>query len=60
MDEEYTDAEIRALLKKVASDRRQEEMRRRRERAGDPNGTPEHGTTTESPRETPLEQKPAA
>jgi len=59
VDEEYTDAEIRALLKKVASDRRQEEMRRRRERAGDPNGTPENGTTTETPHKAPL-RKPAA
>ncbi len=60
MDEEFTDAEIRALLKKVASDRRQAEMRRRQERAGGPEGTPEDETTTETPRETPLEQKPAA
>lgn len=60
MDEEFTDEEIRALLKKVASDRRRNEMRQRQERAGDPQEKPENTTTTEIPRETPLEQKPAA
>jgi hypothetical protein len=59
VDEEFTDAEIRALLKKAALDRRQAQVHQRQERAGDPNGTPENGTTTETPRETPLEQ-PAA
>jgi hypothetical protein len=60
VDEEFTDAEIRALLKKVASDRRRNEMRQRLERAGDPQGKRENGTTTETPREAPLEKKPAA
>jgi len=60
VDEEFTDAEIRVLLKKVASDRRRNEMRQRLERAGDPQDKPENGTTTETPRETPLEKKPAA
>ncbi|MBI2564187.1 MAG: hypothetical protein HYW08_17755 [candidate division NC10 bacterium] len=60
MDEEFTDAEIRALLKKVASDRRRNEMRQRQERAGDPKDQSEKETTTETPRETPLEKKPAA
>lgn len=60
MDEEFTDAEIRALLKKVASDRRRNEMRQRQERAGDPKDQSKDGTTIETPRETPLEKKPAA
>ncbi len=59
MDEEFTDAEIRALLKKAALDRRQAQVHQRQERAGDPIGTPENGTT-ETPLETPLEKKPAA
>ena len=59
MDEEFTDAEIRVLLKKAASDRRRDEVRQRQERAGDPNGTPENGTTTETPHKAPL-RKPAA
>ncbi len=60
MDEEYTDAEIRALLKKAASGRRRDEMRQRQKRAGDPQEKPENESTTEIPRETPLEEKPAA
>ena len=55
MDEEFTDAEIRVLLKKVASDRRRNEMRQRLERAGDPQHKPENGTTTETPRSLPSE-----
>ena len=34
--------------------------RQRLERAGDPQHKPENGTTTETPREAPLEKKPAA
>jgi hypothetical protein len=59
VDEEFTDAEIRALLKKAASNRRRDEMRQRQERAGDAKGTPSHEATSEVARETPLEQ-PAA
>jgi len=60
VDEEFTDAEIRTLLKKAASDRRRDETRQRLARAGDPRGTTRDEGTTETPRETPLEQKPAA
>lgn len=60
MDEEFTDAEIRVLLKKAASDRRRDEMRQRQERAGNPQDKPEHKTTTGTPRDTPLEQEKAA
>ncbi len=60
VDEEFTDAEIRTLLEKIASDRRRDELHKRQKRAEDPNGTPENGTTTKTPRETPLEKKPAA
>ncbi len=60
MDEEFTDAEIRTLLKKAASGRRRDEMRQRQERAGDPQEKSGNETTTEIPRETPLEKKPAA
>jgi hypothetical protein len=60
VDEEFTDAEIRTLLKKVASDRRRDEIRKRLERAGVPREKASNEETTEPPRETPLEQKPAA
>lgn len=60
MDEEFTDAEIRTLLKKAASDRRRDEIRQRLARAGDPGWTTGDEGTTEIPRETPLEQTPAA
>jgi peptidyl-tRNA hydrolase len=60
VDEEFTDAEIRTLLKKVASDRRRDEMRKRLERAGDPREKTSDEGATETPSETPLEQKPAA
>ena len=59
VDEEFTDAEIRALLRKAASDRRRDEMRHRPGRAGDPQRRPETETPTETPDETPL-AKPAA
>lgn len=36
MDEEFTDAEIRALLRKAASDRRHHEFRQRLETAAEP------------------------
>jgi len=36
MDEEFTDAEIRALLRKAASDRRRHELRQRLETAAEP------------------------
>jgi hypothetical protein len=60
VDEEFTDAEIRTLLTKAASDRRRDEMRQRLARAGDPRGTTRDEATAETPPETPLEQKPAA
>jgi hypothetical protein len=60
VDEEFTDAEIRTLLKKAASDRRRDEMRKRLERAADPRQKTSDERATETPRETPLEQKPAA
>jgi len=60
VDEEFTDAEIRTLLKKAASDRRRDEMRKRLERATDPREKTSKEGATEIPRETPLEQKPAA
>lgn len=60
MDEEFTDAEIRTLLKKAASDRRRDEMRKRLERAADPREKTSDEGAAEIPRETPLEQKPAA
>ena len=60
MDEEFTDAEIRTLLKKAASDRRRDEMRLRLVRAGDSLERMGNEGTTDTPRETPLEQKPAA
>jgi len=60
VDEEFSDAEIRSLLRKAASDRRRDELRHRPERAGDPENSSEDGATTETPDRTPLEQKPAA
>ena len=60
MDEEFTDAEIRTLLKKAVSDRRRDEMRQRLARAGDPLEKAGNEGTTDTPRETPLERKPAA
>ena len=60
VDEEFTDAEIRLLLKKAASDRRRDEIRERLARAGDPRGTTRDEGTTDTPHETPLEQTPAA
>ena len=60
VDEEFTDAEIRTLLTKAASDRRRDEIRLRLVRAGDSLKKAEDEGTTETPRETPLEQKPAA
>jgi hypothetical protein len=60
VDEEFTDAEIRVLLKKAASDRRRDEMRQRQERAGTTQDKPEDATTTSTPRDTPLEQEKAA
>ncbi len=60
MDEEFTDAEIRTLLKKAAADRRRNEMRKRLERTGDPREKTSDEGTTKTPRETPLEKKPAA
>jgi hypothetical protein len=60
VDEEFTDAEIRLLLKKAASDRRRDEMRLRLVRAGDSLKKAKDEGTTETPHETPLEQKPAA
>jgi hypothetical protein len=59
VDEEFTDAEIRTLLERAASGRRRDEMRRRLERAGSPRDKSDD-TTTETPRETPLEERPAA
>jgi hypothetical protein len=59
VDEEFTDAEIRELLRKVAADRRRDETRRRLERAGDPQTRSETETPSETPDETPL-AKPAA
>jgi hypothetical protein len=60
VDEEFTDAEIRTLLKKAASDRRRDEMRKRLERAGDPREKTSDEGATDTSRETPLEQTPAA
>jgi hypothetical protein len=60
VDEEFTDAEIRELLRKVAADRRRDEIRRRLERAGDPQSRSETEPPHETPDATPLEQKPAA
>jgi hypothetical protein len=60
VDEEFTDAEIRTLLKKAASDRRRDEMRKRLERAGDPREKTSDEGATDISRETPLEQTPAA
>ncbi len=60
VDEEFTDAEIRTLLKKAASDRRRDEMHQRLARAGGPREKTSNEGTTETPSETPLEQKPAA
>ena len=59
MDEEFTDAEIRALMKRAAMDRRQAEMRNRQERAGDPSLKGEAGTAAESPRETSARKQAA-
>ena len=59
VDEEFTDAEIRALLKRVAMDRRQAEIRNRQELAGDPSPTREEGTAAESPRESPARKQAA-
>jgi hypothetical protein len=60
VDEQFTDAEIRSLLKKAASGRRQDEVRQRLVRAGDPLEKMGDERTTDTPRETPLEHKPAA
>jgi len=60
VDEEFTDAEIRTLLKKAASDRRRDELRKRLERAGNPREKTSDEGATETQSETPLEQKPAA
>jgi hypothetical protein len=59
VDEEFTDAEIRAILKMVASERRRDEMRRRLERAGDAQDNGQGSTPSEIPDRTPL-RKPAA
>jgi hypothetical protein len=60
VDEEFTDAEIRTLLKKAASDRRRDELRKRLERAGNSREKSRDEGATEIPPKTPLEQKPAA
>lgn len=59
-DEEFTDAEIRSLVKKAASDRHRDELRQRLDRAGDPRKKAADEGTAGTPDETPLEQKPAA
>ena len=59
VDEEFTDAEIRELLRKVAADRRRDEIRHRLERTGDPHSRLETEGPGEIPDETPL-AKPAA
>jgi hypothetical protein len=60
VDEEFTDAEIRTLLTKAASDRRRDEIRQRLARAGDPRGTTRNEGSAEAPHEAPLEQEQAA
>lgn len=59
MDEAFTEAEIRWLVKRIASDRRRDERCQRLGRAADPENRAENGTTTGTQGETPLERKPA-
>ena len=59
VDEEYTDAEIRALLRKVASERRRDEIRQRLKRAGDLEDKRKDETTTETPDKIPLQESAA-
>jgi len=55
VDEEFTDAEIRALLKKAALDRRQAQVRQRLERVADRQAERrDDETTTETQREQPA------
>lgn len=54
MDNEFTDAEIRALLRKAASDRHWYEIRQRLERAGDLQDESPNEAITEVAHETPL------
>jgi hypothetical protein len=56
VDEQFTDAEIRTLMKRAALDRRRDELRQRLEQAGDRQAERRDDETTT---ETQLEQ-PAA
>lgn len=49
MDEEFSDAEIRTLLRKVASDRRQHEILQRLERTAQPKLQIQDGPARETP-----------
>lgn len=59
MDEEFSDAEIRTLLRKAASDRRQHEMLQRLERAAEPKSHFQDGTAPEPPYPTSPAQRAA-
>jgi hypothetical protein len=57
MDEEFTDAEIRALMRKAASDRRCYELRQRLERAAEPKRQFQDAATRETPSPTSPAQR---
>ena len=55
MDEQFTDAEIRTLMKRAALDRRRGELRQRLERVADRQAErSDDETTTETQREQPA------
>lgn len=59
MDEEFSDAEIRALMRQAASDRRQHEMLQRLERAAEPKRQFQNGKAPEPPSQTSPAQRAA-